>query len=218
MARVLIGNVKPVKGRDYMNEADMAELDKRYAPNSFGLGGSARHFMIEDIDDFKQSGWFYSTSPYGYFIGDFPIYYILMRVDSWWETAGGNLVVQTIFYNSCEIRRVCDANGWKEWEWVNPLMEVGREYRTTEWFKKKPVYTKLVDCGGCPGTGSKTVTHNAEGVVEWLISATGQVSGGHIIPSKKLDLETNLTNIIIHATDDSMKDALCLVEVKYTKK
>ena len=217
MAKVLIGNVKPVKGRDYMTEADMAELDKRFAPNNFGLGGSGRGFDIKDIDIFKQTGWYYSTSPYGYYVDGFPFYFILLRVDSWWETAGANTVVQTLYYNSCEARRVCDANGWQPWEWVNPLMEVGKENRTTERYMGKPVYTRLVDCGGMPGTGSKTVTHNTTGTVGWIVSAQGQVANGRVFPCKTVDLETSLTDIVIHAADDSMKDAACYVLLKYTK-
>lgn len=35
-----------------------------------------------------------------------------------------------------------------ETEWMNPPMVSGEEYRTTERYKGKTVYTKLVDCGG----------------------------------------------------------------------
>jgi hypothetical protein len=33
------------------------------------------------------------------------------------------------------------------WEWVNPPMKSGVEYRTTERFWERPVYYKIVDCG-----------------------------------------------------------------------
>ena len=35
---------------------------------------------------------------------------------------------------------------WEPWEWVNPPMEVGREYRTTERFMGYPVYAQIVHC------------------------------------------------------------------------
>lgn len=36
---------------------------------------------------------------------------------------------------------------WGAWEWVNPPMALGVEYRTTEQYLGKPVYTMCIDCG-----------------------------------------------------------------------
>lgn len=47
------------------------------------------------------------------------------------------------------IRKASD-NGdgsWGEWEYINPPMESGVEYRTMERFWGRPVYYKIVDCG-----------------------------------------------------------------------
>ena len=55
------------------------------------------------------------------------------------------------------VRKASD-NGdgsWGEWEYINPPMELGVEYRTTERYKGKPVYTKAVDCGYM--TNGKTI-------------------------------------------------------------
>ena len=41
------------------------------------------------------------------------------------------------------------------WEWVNPPMLLGIEYRTVERFQGKPVYVKVVDCGVM--TNNKTI-------------------------------------------------------------
>lgn len=38
-------------------------------------------------------------------------------------------------------------NVWGDWEYLNPPMNLGVEYRTTERYLGKPVYAKLVDCG-----------------------------------------------------------------------
>lgn len=223
MARVKIGNIKPVKGIDYLNNADLEVLDRRYAPADFGLGGSGRGFNIGDIDDFKNSGWFYSSDAYGYDVGGVTLYYILLRVDSWWNTAGFNTVVQTIYCDGVEARRFCQLDGWRPWEWVNPPMNVGIEYRTTERYMGKPVYAKLLDCGGCPGVGTKTVAHNTEGVVDMIVSAQGNLSGYMTFPSTviggsmKLDIETSKTDIVLHSSHDWMMNAPCYVLLKYTK-
>ena len=44
------------------------------------------------------------------------------------------------------------VNGVKEW--INPPMLIGVEYRTTERWKGKPVFTKVVDCGNLPSGSS----------------------------------------------------------------
>lgn len=173
MAKVLIGNVKPVKGRDYLTQEDIDELGTHFAPHGFGLGGSARGFDIKDIDDFKNSGWYYSTDAYGYNVDGFPMYYILLRVDSWWETAGFNTVVQTVYYDGLEARRFCQLDGWRPWEWVNPPMQVGNEYRTTERHMAKPVYTKLIDCGALPPSGRYTVFIGDVGEIGNIIRFSG---------------------------------------------
>jgi hypothetical protein len=54
---------------------------------------------------------------------------------------------------------------WGEWEWENPYMGVGAEYRTTEKWQGKPVYTKLINLGKLPNNTSayfyNTVPTNA---------------------------------------------------------
>lgn len=44
-------------------------------------------------------------------------------------------------------------------EWVNPPMELGVEYRTTERHNGKVVYAKAVDCGNMPASATKYVAH-----------------------------------------------------------
>lgn len=43
-------------------------------------------------------------------------------------------------------------------EWLNPPMELGVEYKTTERYLGKPVYVKLVDLGAFPASGTKDVS------------------------------------------------------------
>lgn len=44
---------------------------------------------------------------------------------------------------------------WDEWEWVNPPMELGVEYRTTERYNGKPVYKKRVELALADGWGEE---------------------------------------------------------------
>ncbi len=68
---------------------------------------------------------------------------------------------------------------WEPWEWINPPMQIGVEYRTTERYNGKPVYLKLVDCGAGPNNTRKTVSANTQNV-ETPISCTGTFGNGTI--------------------------------------
>ena len=54
-------------------------------------------------------------------------------------------------YSYCKREKIDGI--WKPWEWVNPRMELGVEYRTTERFGGSPVYTKAIDLSTWPGDG-----------------------------------------------------------------
>ena len=84
-----------------------------------------------------------------------------LRVD-----AAPHGITQTFFGHSAastpeiyECKRVWTSNtrAWGEWEWKNPPMWVGVEYRITERRNGKPVYTKLVDFGSLPANDTKSV-------------------------------------------------------------
>lgn len=61
---------------------------------------------------------------------------------------------------SLERRRIIGV--WKPWEWVNPPMAVGVEYRTTERYMGKPVYVMVVDCGVAPSKSETWIKINKE--------------------------------------------------------
>lgn len=74
-----------------------------------------------------------------------------------------------------EARREKSGGTWQPWEWVNPPMVVGTEYRTTKRFNNKVVYTKLVEIGETPASGSsKSVNVAPAGSTIVSVSATGR--------------------------------------------
>ena len=62
------------------------------------------------------------------------------------EVRYSNTIHQTIRYGAhSAVRHSIDGGtSWTEWEYVNPDMRLGVEYRTTERYEGKPVYTQLV--------------------------------------------------------------------------
>lgn len=124
------------------------------APGGFGLGEGwdCAHYTVPagtNLNTLTKNGWYYlhnntstyTNGPTGVMSGS----YSTLKVDA------GRMVVQTMFVsvdatdNIYEVRRTCNLISaatpvWSEWEWVNPPLNAGQEYRTTERFLGKPVY------------------------------------------------------------------------------
>lgn len=112
-----------------------------------GLGAEGTWFDAKNIDSKKSNGWYYTSVTNGYYIETVPIYNLYLRVDSWKDATGASLVVQTLHHETHQIRRVCKNGVWGQWEWENPPMVTGVEYRTTERHNNNAVY-KMVDSKG----------------------------------------------------------------------
>lgn len=125
------------------------------APAGFGLGGLCK--TVSSWDLATESGWYFSTgnSPQP---GGGEWHGIVIAC----ENSGEHKSITQIAFKSnvansaryC-IRNYDTTNGWSEWEWVNPPMVLGQEYRTTERWNGKPVYVMAVDVGEI--TDQKTV-------------------------------------------------------------
>lgn len=66
-------------------------------------------------------------------------------------------------------------------EWINPPMVIGTEYKTTERYKNKPVYTKAVSCGNFPSSGSsKSIAHGADATQ--IVRCSGCIDNRDTLP------------------------------------
>lgn len=72
------------------------------------------------------------------------------------------------------------AGQWGPLEYINPDMQLGVEYRTTERYFGKPVYVKAVNFGSLPNNSLKVVTFGDNTIK--MISAHGIMDGGYVIP------------------------------------
>ena len=109
------------------------------------------------------------------------------------------------------------GNSYEPWEYVNPPMSVNSEYRTTERYKSKPVYAKLVNFGKLPNTAQSSVAHgvsNPECIfsVEGTVGDYGTLSGNKLVTSYTV----NNKNITINTSGD-LSGYDCYVLIKYTK-
>ena len=75
------------------------------------------------------------------------------------------------------MQRVWYEGALKPWEWFNPPMTVGVEYRTTEKHDGKAVYVKLVDFGALPNNTYKDVNIvNSLGTTSKVVDARFRIS------------------------------------------
>jgi hypothetical protein len=94
------------------------------------------------------------------------------------------------------------AKAWQPWEWVNPPMNSGVEYRTTERFEGNPVYVKNVWCEYLPNNSQKNVEHGISGASR-MLSVVGYIQYGNGVPgftvvgNDGIKVEANATKITI---------------------
>lgn len=135
------------------------------APAGYGLGETVAACPVtEDANSAVGCGWYRMQAQTANGVGAAG----LMRVDG----CSASNVIQTVFLfhrtDYVEIRQRSCLNGvWGAWEWVNPPMQAGVEYRTTERHKGKAVYTKCISLGSLLAAGStKSVSLDVSALTE----------------------------------------------------
>ena len=202
------------------------------APAGYGLGGTAKILTdADDLNNIKTTGWYcYHSNKhpanvptpevfsavmeviFGYYSGQ-----TMQRVYSTGDNNDWNLVAQRVSYGS---------GGWQPWEWVNPPMKLGIEYRTTERYLGKPVYVKLVDCGALPNSASKSISISNDTAVKCFDVVTGTNSSGMVLPTacfggtnldREVAITSNGSSILIVTNFDGSSYTNTYVLVKYCK-
>lgn len=118
-----------------------------------------------------------------------------------------------------ELVRFMNASVWAEWECTNPPMMVGVEYRTTERWCGKSVYTKLINFGNLPNATQKWVDHGI--TFTNMLRAEGE-AGGTCFPRigtssfAYIALYVNTTAVGIHC-ESNMSGQMASVQLWYTK-
>ena len=192
------------------------------APAGYGIGEeNAARVNDTDLDTLKKGGTYYlgtgctNTPP---------------NTDSSWSTLHvipgractqifipANDANRTGTFSSGIARIYNDKTAaWGEWEWVNPPMAAGVEYRTTERYQGKPVYCKLVDFGNLPNNTYKDVAHGISNL-QYAISVSGESNGDNLIGNMYITyVNIGSTNIRIKTNADR-SGVGATVLIKYTK-
>lgn len=141
---------------------ELTYSDVGAAPAGYGLGETTST-TIQDCNEAIRNGW-YVTGSVSETLNQpvhgrnpLPKGMLLVR-------ARGVKIHQSYFacvsgvYATLERYSIGSRDTWTEWEWVNPPMLLGVEYRTTERWNCKVVYTKLINCGTMPNTANVNIS------------------------------------------------------------
>lgn len=197
------------------------ELGKK-ASADFGLGGNPRPVFEEDIDDATAAGW-YTVG--GITINGLDV--MTLRVDGDANSAVQEALVWDYgAFTHYIIRRTRgDGSAWTDWEWENPPMTLGVEYRTTERWQNSEVYVKAVDCGSLPNTDLKAISTGipAAQVVSFQVSVLSASGGRHMLPLVSSDFTVQARAVILTSgvlqikTSIDMSEYTAIAVIKYVK-
>lgn len=114
------------------------------------------------------------------------------------------------------------AGQWDPLEYINPDMQLGVEYRTTERFLGKPVYVKVVNFGTAPNNDSKSVS-----ISDMNIDEVCDAIFHYYIPSSGengvMTCHPNFTGLLVNSdviqirTNADETDINFYTTIKYTK-
>ena len=192
------------------------------APGGFGLGDDVTTIPESaNLNDYVKTGFFGSPSTsdiasWGNLPTNWPSNEAILEV---YGVIAGRYAVQRLTSVTTKVttQRSIVNSVWESWEWVNPRMELGVEYRTTERYLSKPVYVKLVDCGQLPNASEKTISGYAENV-ERVVDFNGisPYFGQSLMNKNFATLSVAVGWINIACTTD-LSAGKAEVWVKYTK-
>ena len=158
----------PVSGEPEAETVAAALSNK--TPAGFGLGGQSKELTSgDDLNTIWENGWYRwgSSSPQNApkmtsDVGG--ARYIFARVANY---DSQNVLQEYWSLNQGaqnKAHRICRNGVWGPLEWINPSMQIGVEYRTTERHNGKPVYKKAVNTGALSAGTSKSVAHGVQDI------------------------------------------------------
>ena len=130
------------------------------APAGYGLGekyGLDITGSTGDANNAKYNGWYTTNESTANLPTKMP--YSACKEGTILTVVRGAQVKQIFFdniygYTATRLGNA-DTSVWEEWEYVNPFMLPGVEYRTTERWYGAPVYAQLFDCSPLPNATTK---------------------------------------------------------------
>ena len=150
----------------------IAEIDA--APAGWGYGG-AMDYIVDESGTFETKLDEILAGMVNHSVKQFSFYdtkglHATKFYGRLWKYTPNYATLEAVNYNGNKAVKCRRAGTWQPWEWENPPMADGVEYRTTKRYDGKPVYTTCVNLGTLPSSGDKNFKYSTEGSVTELIS------------------------------------------------
>ena len=201
-----------------------------FAPAGYGLGVNfSPDITKENIDTTLENGWYWFYDPSVAIVPGIASSYGIIHVVS-----SGRMTYQT-FYSAQTpgfvVRRYLteldNTDSWSGWEYENPPMELGVEYRTTERFNGKPVYTKVLtyiisEIGSSNGVTDVEIPHNISDF-DSIVRCNATCSGTFTLPymyganCNTSVYQVTATNIVMRIINDIWHSGVFVFTIHYTK-
>lgn len=190
--------------------------DNTAAPTGFGLGDFC--VQVDTWNNAKKNGYYFSNI-------DGP------DNSTWWGYVVNNngYGEQRVFKRQdgimVEANRSFSDDVFEDWEWVNPPLEPGIEYRTTQRYNNSPVFVKMVECGFFPNASTKEVTHGVDNIDKIIKAEATSDALGSFLPIYIKINNTISPVATVYATQDSItvysaddwSAYQCFTTIYYTK-
>lgn len=143
-----------------------------FAPSGYGLGENAIH--AANADEISANGYYETGFQIGANFNSCIVWHNQHSTNYAEQYAVSVLGGDT----GAIIHRTKLVGTWQPWEWVNPPMQLGVEYRTTKRCEGKPVYAKRISLGTLLNNSEKTVSYGVYGYApvsheETFVSTSG---------------------------------------------
>lgn len=184
------------------------------APAGYGLGSVGITSLL-DANTAKRNGWYIGE---GENAVNFPSY--THKFGELFVLTRNNTIEQFAIYQGTICVRYSTDGGttWSTWEYVNPPMVLGVEYRTTERYLGKPVYVKVVDFGAGANNTEKSVEHGASNATVIDYGGYAESGNGELsVPWMSYSTLSVSSTVIVMTADANYSGYHVYVWIKYYK-
>lgn len=153
------------------------------APSGYGLGvfDTSNPITKEELNNPTGNGWRFISADRAEWGDILPsTIWGVVRIDGF-DTAWCTETIYDSYWGWNLTRGKGGGSGWTPWEWINPPMIPGVEYRTTERWNERPVFTMLVNCNAGPNKGITETPIPAENFERGIFCSVHAVSGGSLV-------------------------------------
>ena len=193
-------------------------------PRQWGLGTTNIGGESYDANNCMENGWYICnvntpTGAWWYVFTAANYSNAVIVQKAWYYNYGKVIECMRLGWLDVSVDR---GGGWQPWEYVNPPLQLGTEYRTTERYLGKPVYCKVVDFGTAPNNDTKNVSLSGmnidevcDAIFHYYVPRNGEYGVMTCHPNFTGLLVSN--GVIQIRTNADATDTNFYVTIKYTK-